>query len=42
MWSAATIEVWNTGMALVNGDDVDYKAALESLRKACGQIEELP
>jgi len=42
VWSAATIEVWNTGMALVNGDDVDYKAALESLRKACGQIEELP
>ena len=42
VWSAATIEVWNTGKALVNGDDVDYKVALESLRKACGQIEELP
>ena len=41
-WSPAAIEVWKTGKALVDGDDVDYKAALESLRRACGQIEELP
>ena len=42
VWSAAAIQVWNTGKALVNGEDVDYKSALEALRKACGQIEELP
>ena len=41
-WSAATIEVWNAGKALVAGEDIDYKASLESLRKSCGQIEELP
>jgi len=42
VWSPAAIQVWNTGKALVNGEDVDYKSALEALRKACGQIEELP
>ena len=41
-WSAATIEVWNAGKALVAGEDIDYKACLETLRKSCGQIEELP
>ena len=41
-WSPAAIELWNVGKALVSGEDVDYKAALESLRKSCGQIEELP
>ncbi len=41
-WSHAAIQVWKTGKALVNGEDVDYKSALEALRKACGQIEELP
>jgi len=41
-WSAATIEVWNAGKALVAEEDIDYKACLESLRKSCGQIEDLP
>ena len=26
----------------VAGEDIDYKASLESLRKSCAQIEELP
>ena len=41
-WSNAATEVWNVGKAMVDGEDVDYKASLELLRKACGQIEELP
>ena len=41
-WSPAAIEVWKAGKALVDGEDVDYKACLEKLRKACGQIEDLP
>ncbi len=41
-WSPAAIEVWNAGKALVNGEEVDYKACLENLRKASGQIEDLP
>ena len=41
-WSPAAIGVWNAGKALVEGEDVDYKGSLETLRKACGQIEELP
>ncbi len=41
-WSAATIDVWSAGKAVVEGDPIDYKACLENLRKACGQIEELP
>ena len=41
-WSNAATEVWNVGKAMVGGEDVDYKASLELLRKACGQIEELP
>ena len=41
-WSNAATEVWNVGKAMVSGEDVDYKASLELLRKACGQIEELP
>ena len=41
-WSPAAIGVWNAGKALVEGEDVDYKNFLETLRKACGQIEELP
>ena len=41
-WSPAAIEVWNAGNALVNGEDVDYKSCLESLRKSSGQIDELP
>ena len=41
-WSPAAIEVWNAGKSLVDGDDVDYKSCLESLRASCGQIEDLP
>ena len=41
-WSPAAIEVWKAGKALVDGEDVDYKACLEKLRKACGQIDDLP
>jgi hypothetical protein len=41
-WSPAAIGVWTAGKSLVAGDDVDYKSALETLRKSCGQIEELP
>ena len=41
-WSAAAIGVWKAGLALVNGEEVDYKDSLQLLRKACGQIEELP
>ena len=41
-WSPAAIEVWNAGKSLVDGDDVDYKSCLESLRTSCGQIENLP
>ena len=42
VWSAAAIGVWKAGLALAGGEDVDYKASLETLRRACGQIEELP
>tara|TARA_B100000767_G_scaffold274662_2_gene308411 strand:- start:155 stop:1831 length:1677 start_codon:yes stop_codon:yes gene_type:complete len=41
-WGPAAGAVWKTGQSLVNGEDVDYKESLELLRKACGQIEELP
>ncbi len=41
-WSPAAIGVWKAGQALVSGEDIDYKAALETLRGACGQIENLP
>jgi len=41
-WSPAAIEVWNAGKSLVNGDEVDYKACLETLRASSGQIENLP
>lgn len=41
-WSLAAIGVWKAGQSLVEGDDVDYKGALEKLRAACGQIEPLP
>ena len=41
-WSNAATEVWNVGKAMVEGEKVDYKSSLESLRKACGQIDELP
>jgi len=41
-WSPAAIEVWNAGKSLVDGEDVDYKSCLESLRTSCGQIEDLP
>jgi len=41
-WSPAAIGVWSAGKALVDGEEVDYKACLEVLRKSCGQIEELP
>ena len=41
-WSAAAMGVWKAGLALVNGEEVDYKDSLQLLRKACGQIEELP
>ena len=41
-WSPAAIGVWNAGKSLVNGDEVDYKACLETLRASSGQIENLP
>ena len=41
-WSHAASEVWNAGKSLVDGENVDYKECLENLRKACGQIDELP
>ena len=41
-WSHAAINVWKAGKKLVEGGEVDYKETLESLRKACGQIDELP
>ena len=41
-WSPAAIEVWNAGKALVAGEEVDYKSSLETLRKSCGQIDDLP
>jgi hypothetical protein len=41
-WGHAATNVWKAGLALVSGDDVDYKESLQLLRKACGQIEELP
>ena len=41
-WSAAATVVWNSGKAIVNDEDVDYKLSLENLRKAAGQIESLP
>ena len=41
-WSHAAINVWKAGKELVEGGEVDYKEALEFLRKACGQIDELP
>ena len=41
-WSPAAIDVWSAGKSLVDGEQVDYKACLEVLRKSCGQIEELP
>ena len=42
LWSAAATVVWNSGKAIVNDEDVDYKLSLENLRKAAGQIESLP
>ena len=41
-WSAAATVVWNSGKAIVNDEEVDYKLSLENLRKAAGQIESLP
>ena len=42
VWSASAIEVWKAGNILVGGESVDYTECLEKLRRACGQIDELP
>ncbi len=41
-WSHAASLAWTDGKSVVESGDADYKMALENLRKACGQSEELP
>jgi len=41
-WSHASSQAWAEGKLIVAGEDADYKESLETLRKACGQSEEIP